>query len=202
MLEDTPTKYCKYCDCEHPLSEEFWYRLNGSPRCKLQKKASDRTCFLRNREHVREQAHIRYENNKEQIKKRVKEYVQNNKTKVAEAKAAYVKRRIKESIFYKLSRYLRSRLCSAIRGNTKSASAVRDLGCSIEALKLHLETKFTSEMNWDNHGSYWHIDHIRPLCSFDLTDKEQLMQACHYTNLQPLEAKENLRKGGKYDPSS
>jgi hypothetical protein len=62
-------------------------------------------------------------------------------------------------------------------------------------LKIHLESKFQPGMTWENHGrNGWHIDHIKPLCSFDLTDLMQLRQACHYTNLQPLWAKENLRK--------
>ena len=53
-------------------------------------------------------------------------------------------------------------------------------------------------MSWQNHGE-WHIDHIRPLASFDLTDPEERMKAGHYTNLQPLWAKDNLSKGCKYD---
>ncbi len=53
-------------------------------------------------------------------------------------------------------------------------------------------------MTWDNYGLYgWHIDHIKPLASFDLTDREQFLEACHYTNLQPLWAEENLSKGNK-----
>jgi len=53
-------------------------------------------------------------------------------------------------------------------------------------------------MSWDNYGSYWHIDHIRPCASFDLTDPEQQKDCFDFTNLQPLEAKENIRKGAKY----
>ncbi len=50
-------------------------------------------------------------------------------------------------------------------------------------------------MTWDNHGLYgWHIDHVVPLSSFDLTDHKQVKKACHWFNLQPLWAKENLSK--------
>lgn len=62
----------------------------------------------------------------------------------------------------------------------------------------HLEAKFAPGMTWDNYGvDGWHIDHIMPLAAFDLTDEQQRQQACHYTNLQPLWAAENLAKGAK-----
>ena len=98
---------------------------------------------------------------------------------------------------------LRSRLRSAIRGRYKAGSAVTFLGCSIEELKQYLENKFLKGMSWCNHGrgTYkWHIDHIRPLASFDLTDPNQLKLACHFTNLQPLWQFQNLSKGRKYEP--
>ncbi|KKL15741.1 hypothetical protein LCGC14_2502560 [marine sediment metagenome] len=53
-------------------------------------------------------------------------------------------------------------------------------------------------MSWENYGFYgWHIDHIKPLCLFNLSDEKQFNKACHYTNLQPLWAEENLKKGGR-----
>lgn len=94
---------------------------------------------------------------------------------------------------------MRSRLNKAIKGNFKSGSAVRDLGCSVEYLKAYLEGQFEPGMSWKNWSlKGWHIDHIRPLSSFDLTDREQFLQAIHYTNLQPMWAEENLKKGKKY----
>jgi len=104
----------------------------------------------------------------------------------------------KEWVKNNLGSKLRTRLNSAIRGSQKSGSAVDDLGCSIENLKLYLESKFQEGMTWDNRGKHgWHIDHIKPLSSFDLTDREQFLKAVNYTNLQPLWAKDNLTKGVK-----
>lgn len=62
-------------------------------------------------------------------------------------------------------------------------------------LKQHLEKLFQPGMTWENWSrDGWHIDHIVPLSSFDLTDREQFLKACHFSNLQPLWAKENLSK--------
>jgi hypothetical protein len=97
---------------------------------------------------------------------------------------------------FRLSIVLRSRLYDALKGKRRSGSAVRNLGCTLEQAVAHIERQFQSGMTWDNWGK-WHIDHIRPMCSFDLTVPEQLAVACHYTNLRPLWAADNLRKGGK-----
>lgn len=105
--------------------------------------------------------------------------------------ARSVERR-KTDLNFKLRGLLRNRVGSAL----KSGSAVKDLGCSIEELKSYLESKFQPGMTWENHGK-WHIDHIKPLCKFDLTNREQFIQACHFSNLQPLWAVDNIRKGGK-----
>lgn len=99
----------------------------------------------------------------------------------------------------RLAHMLRSRFWTALRAvkTCRKASAVRDLGCTIAELRQHLEVQFKPGMTWENHGT-WHIDHIRPLASFDLVDPEQQRLACHYTNLQPLWAEENLSKGSSY----
>lgn len=137
-----------------------------------------------------------YQKNKEEIIKKRKVYVEKNKEKVKKYHTSYCNRRFKTDSNYKLACNLRSRLKSAINGNFKSGSAVKDLGCSIEELKQYLESKFLPGMSWDNHTvDGWHIDHIKPLASFDLTDRQQFLEACHYTNLQPLWAKDNISKG-------
>jgi hypothetical protein len=71
------------------------------------------------------------------------------------------------------------------------------VGCTPEFLKQYLASQFQPGMSWDNHGA-WHIDHRKPCASFDLTDPAQQKACFHYTNLQPLWAEENLRKGSRY----
>lgn len=101
---------------------------------------------------------------------------------------------------------LRSRIRVALNSQSqvKSRTTLHLLGCSIEELKQHLESKFESWMTWENYGKYdkerdtWHIDHIKPCSSFDLTDEEQQKQCFHYTNLQPLLAIDNIKKSNKF----
>lgn len=111
------------------------------------------------------------------------------------------KQRYHNDILFKLKAVLRSRLNVALKKNLKTGSAVSDLGCSTEKLKKYLESQFKPGMFWDNWGrgnNKWHIDHIKPLSSFDLNDPEEFKRACHYTNLQPLWEIDNLKKGSSY----
>ena len=74
------------------------------------------------------------------------------------------------------------------------------IGCTVTELRQHLETQFIDGMTWQNYGKHgWHVDHIRPCASFDLKDPEQQRQCFHYTNLQPLWAVDNIRKGAKWN---
>jgi hypothetical protein len=107
-----------------------------------------------------------------------------------------LKKKYYSDINFRLKILLRGRLWKAITRNSKQSSALTLLGCTIDELKIHLEKKFVKGMNWKNYGK-WHIDHIKPCCSFDLTDLEQQKICFHYTNLQPLWAKDNIRKNGK-----
>lgn len=106
----------------------------------------------------------------------------------------YKSNREKEDINFKIKNNLRTRLWHAIKNNQKVGSAIEDLGCSIEELKKHLESQFQEGMNWGNYGE-WHIDHIEALANFDLTNYSELRKACNYSNLQPLWAEDNLKKG-------
>ena len=70
------------------------------------------------------------------------------------------------------------------------------LGCTKAELMVHIERQFAPGMGWDNYGE-WHVDHKRPLASFDLGDPGQLQEAMHFSNLQPLWAAENMAKGAR-----
>lgn len=165
-----------------------------------------------------------YEDNKERILEKERRYREENRKKIRQrAKELYtpekaakrkaykqkpdVKERQREwyrqwrkekyhnDVQYKLTQRLRGRLYGAIKNDYKSGSAIDDLGCTIEELKVYLESQFKEGMTWDNWtNDGWHIDHKKQLSTFDLSDREQFLEACHYTNLQPLWWWENLEK--------
>lgn len=93
----------------------------------------------------------------------------------------------------------RKRLARAALGRFCKPSTFDALGCSGEFLKFWIESKWKPGMSWENYGKTgWHIDHIRPLASFDLTQEKEQKLAFHFLNLQPLWAHENLSKSDKY----
>lgn len=154
---------------KHQASERKWRQDN-----KTHKDATDKAWRAANKEHARKRQNL------------------------------YVKNRLKTNPCFKIAQALRHRVNEALKTGQKAGSAVRDLGCSIEEFKTYLESKFyphpeTGElMTWNNHTVRgWHIDHIRPLSSFDLTDREQFLKAAHYTNQQPLWWRDNIVKGDK-----
>jgi hypothetical protein len=123
-----------------------------------------------------------------------KNYSNSNKSKTA----ARVRNRRQSDINVRLANNLRNRIRDAV--TIKKGSAVADLGCSVEALKAHLESQFQPGMNWLNYGNgigKWNIDHIAPLSKFDLTDRNQFLIACNYKNLQPMWYIENIIKSAK-----
>lgn len=98
---------------------------------------------------------------------------------------------------------LRISLCTRVKrsllkkGLKKNDSVVKYIGCSIIELREHLEKQFKKNMTWKNYGE-WHVDHIKPIALFDLNKKDELLECFHYTNLQPLWAMENFKKGARY----
>lgn len=191
-------KFCKACNEDHPATHAFWYMTTGSAVCKKDKLAKNRAWSQANKEKHRELVKACTEKKKLEYKKTASRYYQENKETIHARRAA----RIKDHLPSKLADNLRSRVKQALRvwKKEKRGSSVRDLGCTMEEFIAYIETKFEAGMSWDNYGrDTWHLDHVRPLVSFNLEDPEQFKQAMHYTNLQPLWAEENLRKGSKLE---
>jgi len=139
-----------------------------------------------------------HNNNKEHVRKYQKEYRLKNKERCSLIQRNYYKKHIKEDVGFRIKRNLQKRIWDAVRGHCKYDSTKNLVGCSVEELKQHLESQFKEGMSWDNYGrNGWEIDHIKPCASFDLSKLEEQHKCFHYTNLQPLYAIDNSRKGCK-----
>lgn len=134
-----------------------------------------------NKNHISEQRKEYRELNKEHIKEQRKEYRKKNRDKIND----YTKKKMSEDPLFKLSQII-----------VKSKKTVDILGCSFEEFKIYLENKFNGEINWDNHGTYWHLDHIIP--SSWAKNEEEVYKLNHYTNFQPLRAFDNLSKNNRF----
>ena len=148
--------------------------------------------------------HIRYKSNyskhSEKRRKKSSKYYHNNKEKALACNLKYQNKREKKDILYRLTRRLRNRLYYALkRAHWKTDTHFSEyIGCTLEALKSHLQAKFTEGMTWDNWGlgeKCWVIDHIYPL-SLAKTE-EEMLKLCHYTNLQPMWFIPNIKKSNK-----
>jgi hypothetical protein len=145
-----------------------------------------------NKEALKVKEKIYRDNNKEKINKY---YYDNRKTLVKKALDRIQTRR-KNDIMFRIKLSLRARVYSFLKKNeiTKKNRTFELVGCNPNELKEFLEKKFVDGMSWENYGK-WHIDHIIPLSS--AKTEEEIYKLCHYTNLQPLWATDNLRKSNK-----
>lgn len=116
-----------------------------------------------------------------------------NPHKKAEYRQRYNERHAAE---LKVSRPLYSRLHKVLTGQIKGGRTAELVGCTALELRAHVARQFTEGMSWENYGE-WQIDHKIPLSKFDLSDIEQQKECFHFSNLQPLWAKDNLKKASK-----
>lgn len=187
-------KLCSKCNIEKPLSE---FHKNSLGKfgvhsickvCCVEKKRLDR---LNNPLKYSSRASSYYKTHKDDILRKCKKYRQNNPDKI---------KQLESSPQRKLAHTIRQRIRNTIFRKYRNSKSLELVGCNLDNLKLYLESKFQEGMNWDNHGfgdDRWHIDHIIPCDSFDLTKEEEQKKCFHFTNLQPLWQHDNLSKSNK-----
>ena len=127
----------------------------------------------------------------------VRYYANHEHTK--RVKREYQSRQMRESVIHKLRHVFRRaarRACEA-GGKRKEYRSEKYLGCTVAEAKLHIQKQFKRGMHWNNYGTAWHIDHIIPLAKWDLTKEEQRMRAANILNLQPMWARDNMKKSGR-----
>lgn len=190
------------------------------------KKEYDKEYVANNYEKKQEQKKEYYKNNKEKINKKNNNYRLMNIDKINSQKRKYRSenreeinskkrtqhsknlrnknrnKRRQEDLAYKLTDILRCRIYQALKNKdtVKYKTTMDLLGCTMEVFIAHIERQWEEGMTWENHTlDGWHIDHIIPCNSYDLTDQKQQKECFHYTNLQPLWAEDNLSKSDKLD---
>jgi hypothetical protein len=156
----------------------------------------NRNYYINNTELINKQNKKWYENNKEKHRENDRIRKEKNIESVREYHNNLIKHQRKADPLKKLIFNVRSRVYNILKNKiiTKSNKTFDIVGCSPEFLKEHLEKQFTKGMSWDNQGK-WHIDHKIPLSS--AKTEEEIYKLCHYSNLQPLWAEDNLKKGCK-----
>jgi len=171
--------------------DKAYYEANKEKR-----KAYNKSYYEANKDKIITQAKAYREANKEKRKAYNKSYIKANKDKINAYKNAYQKQRKKTNSLYKLKANLRCRTYQAFKnkGYSKNTKTQEMLGVDWEVAKKHIERQFKKGMNWDNYGE-WHIDHIIPLAS--AKTEERLKRLCHYSNLQPLWAENNISKSDR-----
>lgn len=199
-------KLCKKCK---ETKELFEFSKNKNSKdgfvseCKKCKKSYDIKRYKNNREILLDKSKQYQEKNKTQVLEYQKQWYIQNKDKVANYHVEYRKNnkekiqlsinrwisdKKKNDIFYASFSNMRNRLYQALRKGKgkKSQKTLEYLGCELDFYKQYIEHLFLPEMNWENYGLVWEIDHIIPCAKFDLTQEEEQKKAFHYTNTQPL----------------
>ena len=181
------TKRCTRCQEEKPATAEYFHR-NAGRKCGLLSQC--RGCCKKYREE-----------NPEKIRATRKKHYEENRKKIRAGNKKYKRQRYQQDPIFRLLHNMRSGLWRCLSGRRKNSHTMQYVNMTPDELMDYLEGRFTEGMTRDNYGE-WHVDHIRPLASFDFTrpDKEeQLHMAWNYTNLQPLWAADNISKGAKYE---
>jgi hypothetical protein len=156
---------------------------------------------LENKERVRESRRRRYEETREVCLAKACAYRRSNRDRLRVYFREYLRQRRRHDPAFCLASRLRCLVRQSVKGRRgyfKAAATFELVGCSPQFLAQHIESLFQPGMSWERFDEI-HIDHIRPIASFDLSDPEQQRQCFHYTNLQPLWAKDNMSKGAKWE---
>jgi hypothetical protein len=180
---------CKECKTaiakihyQNNIDKKKQYYLDNKDRyAERDKKYSKKEYHLKHKDKIKEYTLKWREENKDILSEKQKKY---NKRRQHIRNAQDVERR-KNDPQFRILCATRGRIGQLLKQN-KTNRTTELLGCSLEIFKSHLESQFKPEMNWDNYGEIWEVDHIKPCSSFDLTDIEQQKQCFHYTNTQPL----------------
>lgn len=182
--------WCK--DCRN--KENKRYRDNNPEKLKNARKKN----YLKNIEKMRENKRAYYKSHTLQKSIYDKKYRADNAEKIRKYKKDWEQRN-KDNIKIRIKNNLRRRIHHLVKDGYKSDKTEKLIGCSFDYFISYIESLFQEGMNWNNYGHFgWHIDHIRPCSSFDLTKESEQKECFNYKNMQPLWWQDNLKKSSKW----
>ena len=192
-------KVCGKCKEGKPFSE---YHKNKAMRdgyasqCKKCFSITGKNSYIKNREKRLLYNQQYSKENRDKKAEYLKVYRENNRERVRFWEKAAYKEKVTTDCLYKLKRSLRGRVRAFLKcSGIKRVCTTRELvGADYDIVKKYLEEKFQEGMCWENHGK-WHIEHIKPITT--AKTEEEKKKLCHYTNLQPLWATDNIKKGNR-----
>jgi hypothetical protein len=193
---------CRSCNTikHKKYAEKNREKINSHNKKSYEKYREERKQYARdNYEHTKEVRKLR----QNELKTYHKEWYLKNKEKINERAKLRERRKRKADLQYKLNAVVSTAIYQSLKVFNLSKSDCgweKAVGYTLKELVAHLENQFDSNMNWDNYGAYWHIDHIKPksLFVFESLQDEKFKECWALSNLRPLEAKENIRKSNKY----
>lgn len=191
-------KVCSKCK-ENKSTSEFYVMKTGKIRseCKKCNIAATKAYKDRNKDKIAFYNKQYKQKNKEEIRTYNREYNIINRKDIQKRHTAYLKVKRATDPKYKYASTQRSRILKFIKGKSKSTKEL--LGCDLHFYVTWLEYQFDDEMKFENHGNMWHIDHVIPCSSFDLTKENEQIKCFHWSNTRPLIKQINLIKGDSID---
>jgi len=159
--------------------------------------ASRRRHYIANLEKMRSGRRKYAASNKDKKSQYDVSYRAQNKSKIAAYKKQWERNLMSDPVF-RIKRNLRRRISHVLNGRLKTADTFSLVGCTPSEFRDHIQSQWTEGMSWDNYGYRgWHVDHVIPCCSFDLSTEDGQRRCFHFSNQRPLWALDNLRKGRK-----
>jgi len=195
------TKECTMCKEIFPL-DNFYLLGNGKyrPNCKPCCRETCKRYKANNKAKISDYNKQYKEENKESISEYNQRYNIEHRSEIQTRHTAYLKQRRHTNPAYKLRVNVMNRMKATLKGTRKCNKTLELLQCSVIQLKEWLEYQLTGTMTMENHGTIWHIDHVIPCSSFELTIPSEQELCFHWSNLQPLLSKDNLSKKDKIIP--
>jgi hypothetical protein len=173
-IDETQSKICSVCNETKTLDNFYIAKCKGNIR------AMCKTCSTEKR----------------------KEYYQNNKEEVIKQTMEYQNKKKKTDPDFKIEKYLRTRIYTAFtsRGLKKSNRTWKYIGCTSDFFRKWIEFQLYDGMTLENYGEFWHIDHVKPCSSFDLSKEEDIEKCFSWRNMRPLRSDKNKKKNDKIIP--